>query len=58
MEAESDLSIMELKEQRAKQIKEAEILRNEKEELLEAVNAQTEKESDDGGCSWGMGKMS
>ena len=55
METESDLTVSEIKEQRAKQVKEAEILRNRTEELLEAVSATAEKSNDDG-CSWGMGK--
>lgn len=53
MEVESDLSVTEIKEQRAKQMKEAEILRNQTEELLDAVNATVEKSNDDG-CLWGM----
>jgi len=55
VEEEADLSVSEMKEQREKQKKEAEILRladlAEEERKLEAIKRKQEET----GCSWGIG---
>ena len=56
-EEEAELSITEMKEQKEKQIKEAEVLRNSALQIEKAEQEKiiAQKERDSEGCSWGIG---
>jgi hypothetical protein len=54
-EEESEMSITEMKEQREKQKKEAEVLRHADIAAQEKKMEALRKKEEDRGCSWGMG---
>ena len=56
VEEESEMSITELKQQREKQKKEAELLKAAHLADAEAQKAALESSKSDDGCAWGMGK--
>lgn len=58
IEEESEMSITEIKEQREKQKKGAEILRRADLAAQEKKMEEIRKKEDDSSCSWGMGNYS
>ena len=56
-EDESELTVTEIKEQRIKQKKEAELLHQARQEEMEREGEERKKKMQDRGCSWGIGKL-